>query len=277
MRIALGMLLFIFVFAESSEPITISHHTIEKVIWPYKAFTYMVKALSSRTISHRLLLYGSCLDDQMMYIKELAQVCDCPLIYVNSASIVDTYYANGFEVTKKIFEDALLMTQKTDKPVIIVLEHIDLLNHRIKALQTLSYYLDIYKNDPRICIVCTAHSYEKLDPAFVSHFSERQRLKIGPLDSTMRKRILDRLLQDYTLEIEPATIEKLVSYSKGMNVCDLENVIAEIRMLKEYENQLSDTQILAKMKLYRKRGAHDLYTLADAMGVVGAGYLIYIA
>ncbi len=249
----------------------------------FKQISYIIKALSRPlaksilevdpvsftkplVVSNRLLLYGPPGNGKSTLAREIADAADCEFVHISAPGIVTKFQGSGSENIKKEFKKALDKVVESGRPIVMLIDEIDAIaitgkgdsaSDNERALQELWQYLDKFKNDPRIFVVCTTNRFDDLNSVFLSRFEEDHKIHIDNPGEAMREKMLIKFSKDYDADIADQWFSCLAYHSNTLSIRDLENLIAEINKTQIFDSKLTRKEILEKIIEKKRSIARD--------------------
>jgi SpoVK/Ycf46/Vps4 family AAA+-type ATPase len=211
----------------------------------------------SADFRNSLLIYGPSGNGKTALVRDIAKASGCELIFKFGPSIVGSYAGQGVENISLLFNRAEEAFEKTGKPVMLVIDEIDIFATNVsseatdeyrRALEELVRKVDEYKDDSRVVIVCTTIAKDKLKQTLVDKF-DGNLMEIKNPDAAMREKILRHYADFFKISLSDNAVKELVADSDNLSIRALEGFIKTASRSQKVKKQiLSDAELLAIFK-----------------------------
>jgi len=213
-------------------PIALSKtaHALEAMSQGYKINDEEIQKIN------RIILYGPPGNGKTTLINDLAQHTDSSLFYLVGSNVCNNFQYGGVETINNLINDAVLKTKETLKPVIILIDEIDLFTKtsaiddpksELSAASTqLWAKLDSIKDNKYIIVVGITNHLEKINPTFQSRFGHKIELK-NP-NCEQREKLLITYLEKAKIKLHPNTIKIIAKDSSLFSARDIELFITQV-------------------------------------------------
>jgi len=220
-----------------------------------------------------MLLYGPPGTGKTMLAKALANEASLPFIATTGTDLLD------IDKLDKIFE-----TAKEYAPSIIFIDEIDAIGNRNDKIgreiiiNKLLSKINGFKDDEDIFIIAATNYPERIDSAILRSGRIDLLFEVKSLDKKARRYFIERIINHYKTK-EDFDINKLITYTTGMNGADLEKVKREvglemIRSGKEYLDEKLLIEMINTIKYGEKIEDIDISKTLESTAIHEAGHAV---
>lgn len=222
----------------------------DKVTWLIESISQHNQALRQGKFKQpimlgRLIIHGPPGNGKSTIAGYIAQASNAMLFTLHGPSIVGRYLGQGAETIETYFQKAIAHAEQYQQVAVIVIDEIDAIagnnntefrSEHSAALQKLWLLLDDYKNDPRVCVICTTNNLDLLHKAFIDRFGSNC-IEIGYPDAALRAKVLEHYFEFYAnTQIDVDLLQRLVSRTDGMSIRCLEDLARDASLAAHMTN-----------------------------------------